>query len=164
MNTPFGEIIVLLDDEPIENTAIEKEKNDIFKDVLGCYRIVVDIQPDGKSHEIKCVIPDIQCNNRCSETGEDIECQSFFNEKGDKLSICVQAEIGYLPDGSRWSEKYDYDAAYLENGMSYKILETTRESRFVFGLAWIDQVVDEDGEWNLERENQTWFAADFTLD
>lgn len=43
----------------------------------------------------------------------------------------------------QWSDRYDYDARYLENGMSYVILAETKEEHFVFGIAWIDNVEDD---------------------
>ena len=164
IHTPFGDIEILLDDKPITYSVVEKEKNTNYSDVLGCYRIIVEFVPDGKSHEIKCIIPNMIYSERGPESGEDIECQAFYNEKGEKMSICLKAETGYLPDGQRWSDKYDYDADYLDNGMSYKILANTVENKFVFGIAWIDKLVDETGEEDHDRDIQTWFAADFTLD
>ena len=164
MHTPFGDIEILLDDKPIRYSVVEKEKNTNYSDVLGCYRIIVEFVPDGKEHEIKCIIPNMIYSERGPESGEDIECQAFYNDKGQKLSICLQCETGYLPDGQRWSDKYDYDADYLDNGMSYKILANTVENKFVFGIAWIDKLVDETGEEDHDRDIQTWLAADFTLD
>ncbi len=164
MHTPFGDVIVLLDDKPAAYSIIEKDKKNNFSDVLGCYRLTVNFIPDGKEHEIKCVIQDMKYNDKGPESGEDIECQSFYNDKGEKISICVQCETGYLPDGKRWSDKYDYDASYLENGMSYKILNNTVEDKYIFGIAWIDNVKDEFGILDNSRDIQTWLAADFTLD
>lgn len=88
-----------------------------------------------------------------------LECQAFYNKDNWKLSIGVECEIGFLPDGRRWSDRYDYDARYLENGMSYVILAETKEEHFVFGIAWIDNV-----EADHARDVQTWFAADTTID
>lgn len=164
MHTPFGDVIVLLDDKPVTYSIIEKEKKNNFSAVLGCYRLTVNFIPDGKEHEIKCVIQDMKYNDKDPESGEDIECQSFYNDKGEKISICVQCEAGYFPDGKRWSDKYDYDASYLENGMSYKILNNTTEDKYVFGIAWINNVKDEFGMLDNSRDIQTWLAADFTLD
>lgn len=157
--TPFGEIVILLDDKEYDYSFVKKENNEgLFPNVLGCYRIVVEYVPDGKEHEIKCIIPNMKYFDRGPESGECIECQAFYQDDM-KLSICVECETGYLPDGSRWSDRYDYDASYLENGMSYLILNQTKEDKYIFGLSWIDNVVD-----NPERDVQTWFAADFTTD
>lgn len=87
MHTPFGDVIVLLDDKPVTYSIIEKDKKHYFSDVLGCYRLTVNFIPDGKEHEIKCVIQDMKYNDNGPESGEDIECQSFYNDKGDKISI-----------------------------------------------------------------------------
>ena len=162
MHTPFGDVVMMVDDVITSYSVIERGKTNDIKDVLGCYLIIVDFIPDGKEHEIKCIIPNIRCSDHGPESGEDIECQAFYNDKGEKLSICVQCETGYLPDGRKWSYKYDYDARYLENGMSYLILENTVESRYTFGIAWIDKVTDEFGEYDHSRDVQTWLAADFT--
>lgn len=157
--TPFGEIIILLDDKEYDYSFVKKEKNErLFPNVLGCYRIVVEFVPDGKEHEIKCLIPNMEYFDRGPESGEGIECQAFYQDDM-KLSICVECETGYLPNGSRWSDRYDYDVSYLENGMSYLILNKTKEDKYIFGLSWIDNVVDNHG-----RDVQTWFAADFTID
>lgn len=162
MHTPFGEIVILIDDIITPYSAMERTKTTTTKDVLGCYQIDVDFIPNGKKHEIKCIIPNMQFNDRGPESGENIECQAFYNDRGEKLSICVQCEIGYLPDGRKWSYKYDYDACYLENGMSCKVLENTVETKYQFGIAWIDGVINEFGEYDHGRDVQTWLAADFT--
>lgn len=162
MKTPFGEIVILVDEKAMPYTVVEREKSNSFKDVLGCYIISVLLRPDGKEHEIKCVIPDMRYIERYPESGEDIECQAFYNDKDQKLSICVECDSGYLPDGSRWSDKYDYDAEYLENGMSYRISEKTTKCKYVFGIAWIDKIFDEAEKIDHDRDVQTWFAADFT--
>lgn len=162
MKTPFGEVVILIDGKEMPYTVVEREKDNSFKDVLGCYIISVPFRPDGKEHEIRCVIPDIQYVESGPESGENIECQSFYNSRGEKLSICVECETGYLPDGRRWSDKYDYDAEYLENGMSYRVLEKTVECEYVFGIAWIDKIFDEAEEIDHDRDVQTWLAADFT--
>lgn len=164
MHTPFGDIEILLDGRPITYSVVGKDKNTNYSDVCGCYRIIVEFVPDGQEHEIKCIIPNMVCTERGPESGEDIECQSFYNDKGEKMSICLQGETGYLPDGRRWSDKYDYDVGYLDNGMSYKILANTVERKYVFGIAWIDKIFAENGAEDNGRDIQTWFAADFTLD
>lgn len=48
--------------------------------------------------------------------------------------------------------------------MSYKILKNTTEDKYIFGIAWIDNVKDEVGMIDNGRDIQTWLAADFTLD
>lgn len=163
LNTPFGEVVILVDDIAVAYSIVEKEKKENYKEVLGAYRIIVDCIPDGKKHEIKCIIPDMKYSDKEPESGEDIECQAFYSCSGEKISICLCCETGFLPDGRRWSEKYDYDACYLEKGMSYKMLEKTVESRWIFGVAWIDKVLDEYEQLDHNRAVQTWLAADVTL-
>jgi hypothetical protein len=72
------------------------------------------------------------------------------------MSIGVECEQGSL-------ELYDYDTEYLVNGMAYQILSNTKTKRYVFGIAWIDNVDRDDtvGD-NNTRDTQTWFAADPT--
>ena len=45
---------------------------------------------------------------------------------------------------------------YMEDGVSYLILEETKTTRYVFGIAWIGNVT-------AENEVQTWYGADPTL-
>ena len=40
----------------------------------------------------------------------------------------------------RATNEYDYDADYLENGMSFLIDANTRTGHYTFGIAWIDNV------------------------
>ena len=63
-------------------TVVEREKDNSFKDVLGCYIISVPFRPDGKEHEIRCVIPDIQYVESGPESGENIECQGVSQLMG----------------------------------------------------------------------------------
>ena len=164
MKTPFGEVVLLIDGKIASYSIAAKDNEPACQDVLGCYRISVDFQPDGKEHEIKCIIPEMQCTDRGPESGEGIECQAFYNSRGEKLSICVQCASGNLPGWCTGSKEYGYDAEYLENGMSYVILKNTIERRYIFGIAWIDAVADEIEGFDSGRDVQTWLAADFTLD
>ncbi len=161
MRTPFGEISILLDGKKYDFfiVAPHKVRKGRCKDLLGCYRIAVNVEPDGEEHEVKCIIPDIVYETRSIESGEDLECVSFYDEKGMKLSIGVEGEKGVLPDGRRFSTKYDYRVDYLENGMSYILDKDSFDNRYTFGIAWIDEVTG-----NAERDIQTWFGADITLD
>ena len=157
--TPFGKVRIFIDEIEISYSAVEKQPNErCCPDIVGRYHIGVEYTPDGKEHEIKCVIDKISYSDRGPESGEGLECQAFYNADNWKLSIGVECETGFLPDGRKWSDKYDYDARYLENGMSYVILPETKEEHFVFGIAWIDEV-----ENNHDRDVQTWFAADITI-
>lgn len=159
LETPFGKVKILIDDKEVLYNAVKKQANErVCPDIIGRYHIGVDFVPDGCIHEIKCIIEGITYSDRGPESGEMLECQSFYNADNWKLSIGVECETGFLPDGGRWSKRYDYDADYLDNGMSYIILEETKEEHFVFGIAWIDNVED-----NHARDIQTWFAADVTI-
>lgn len=160
LETPFGKVKILIDDIEVTYCAVKKQPNErLCPNVVGRYHIDVDFAPDGKEHEIKCIIEELSCSDRGPESGEMLECQAFYNTDNWKLSIGVECETGFLTDGRRWSERYDYDARYLDNGMSYVILKETKEEHFKFGIAWIDNVEDDHA-----RDVQTWFAADVTID
>lgn len=160
LDTPFGRVKVFVDDIEHPYRIVRKEANEILcPDIVGRYHIFVDFIPDGKEHEIKCIIEGMSYTDRGPESGEMLECQAFYNEDNWKLSIGLECETGFLPDGRKWSDRYDYDARYLETGMSYVILKETKEEQFKFGIAWIDNVED-----NHERDVQTWLAADATID
>ena len=68
----------------------------------------------------------------------------------------MEGDAGYYPDGTRDSDIYDYDNVYMEDGVSYLILEETKTTRYVFGISWIGNVT-------AENEVQTWYGADPTL-
>ncbi len=162
--TPFGEIKILIDAKPIPYFAQEGGKTDaLYPHILGRYRIAVHFVPDGKKHSIACVFETSRPYERTPESGERLECQSFYNERRFKMSIGLECEGGKT-DGVRISDKYDYDTAYLENGMSYRIEPGTKTERFVFGIAWIDDVGWDDpiDEENF-RDVETWYGADPTL-
>lgn len=160
LKTPFGIVKILIDDTEVSYNTVKKQLNErLFPDVVGRYHIGLTFVPDGQEHEIKCVIENVSYVNRCPESGEMLECQSFYNTDNWKLSIGVECESGFLPDGRRWSDRYDYDANYLDDGMSYVILPSTKTKHFKFGIAWINNV-----ENDHSRDVQTWFAADVTID
>lgn len=84
-----------------------------------------------------------------------MELKSFY--KGNtKLSIGMEGEAGYYFDGTCSSEIYDYDNGYMENGVSYLIKEETKTTKYVFGVAWIENAT-------TENDVQTWYGADPTL-
>lgn len=164
--TPFGEIEIKIDGDEIEYEALEGEKiESLCPNVLGRYQIEIEYFPDGKEHEISCVFLTDEKYNRTPESGENLECQSFYNEKRYKLSIGLIGERwGYI-DGKLVENYWDYDIDYLKNGMSYLILKETTISKYIFGISWIDNVGWDDsiidGEHN--RDVETWFGADPTL-
>ena len=163
LKTPFGEIQILIDGETVPYSEQEGRKLDVLcPHVLGRYHITVQFIPDGKEHTIACVfIPDCSYE-KTPESGERLECQSFYNDRGFKMSIGLECEAGYT-GGVRASDKYDYDADYLDNGMSFLIDKNTRTERYVFGIAWIDNVSRDDPIDNNNRDIETWYGADPTL-
>lgn len=143
-STPFGQIEIRIDDVPIPYTAVDWS-DPRWPDLDGWFFITILFEPDGKPHTIACVIRDCaQGVKSCVESGEKLELQSFFREN-------VKLSIG--TEGERVTDFYDYDVEYLKNGMAYRILPRTKTSRFVFGVAWMN-------ECNDDNYNQTWLAAD----
>ncbi len=158
--TPFGEIFILVDGNAIPYKALKGSRNSyLWPDVRDRYQIPVHFVPDGDEHSISCVFSPICEYKRGPESGEELECQGFYNDARFKMSIGVECEAGYLY-GKRVSDKYDYDANYLSNGMSYEMLSDTKTERYVFGIAWIDDVGWKDGKHNLDRDIQTSYAAE----
>ena len=162
--TPFGEIEIKIDGKAIPYVALEGKKiESLCPDILGRYQIEIHFKPDGKKHEISCTFTPNNDINRTPESGEDIECQGFYNSKRYKMSIGLLCESGSI-GGVRFSDKYDYDADYLENGMSYIILEETKTESYTFGIAWIDNVGwDDPIDDERDRDVETWYASDPSL-
>ena len=144
--TPFGEIDIQIDGKSVPYTAVKGELIEkVCPDLLGRYQISVRFRPDGKEHEISCTFHTQEPYHKTGESGERLECQSFYNDRRYKMSIGLEGDTSYFPDGTRSSE-YDYDADYLDNGMSYLILPETKTELYVFGIAWID-----DAGWEIGR-------------
>ena len=158
ITTPMGEIKVLIDDVetqyvPLKGVPIEN----LCPDILGRYQIEIQFIPDGKEHTISCVFPQDKSIKGHVESGEDLECQGFYNNNGIKLSIGTEGEASIYTD-------YDYDIKYLENGMQYVILSETQTQKYTFGICWIDKIdIDDQSEEMMSRDTQTWFGADPTL-
>ena len=162
--TPFGEINILIDGKPVSYSAQEGEKIDtLCPHVLGRYQILVTLIPDGKEHRVACMFEPACLYERTPESGERLECQSFYNDHRFKMSIGLECEAGYI-GGVRASDEYDYDALYLENGMEFLVETYTKTKKYVFGIAWIDNVGWEDHiDDNNGRDSETWYGADPTL-
>ena len=162
--TPFGEIEILIDGKTVPYSAQEGRKLEgLCPHVLGRYQIEVRFIPDGKAHTIACVLGPDCAYEKTPESGERLECQSFYNDRRFKMSIGLECEAGYAGD-VRAAEKYDYDADYLENGMAFLIDEDTKTERYTFGIAWIDNVGWEDpADEDNGRDIETWYGADPTL-
>ena len=162
--TPFGEIDILIDGRKVPYVAREGKRIEcLCPDVSGRFQITIEYVPDGKKHSIACVFtPSCPCQTD-SESGERLECQGFYSERRIKMSIGVECESGCFADGTRASDRYDYDADYLENGMAYLILPGTRTERYTFGISWVDDVGWDDPIEDGDRGVQTWYGADPTL-
>lgn len=52
------------------------------------------------------------------------------------------------------SEKYRNE--YMEDGVLYLVMKETKTIKYVFGIAWIENVT-------TENDVQTWYGADPTL-
>ena len=156
--TPMGEIKILIDDVevqyvPLKGIAIEN----LCPDILGRYQIEIHFAPDGKEHTISCVFPCDTTIKGYIESGENLECQGFYNNDSIKLSIGAEGDGGIHTD-------YDYDVDYLNNGMQYVIFPETQTQAYVFGICWIDKIdIDDQSEEMIARDTQTWFGADPTL-
>ena len=149
--TPLGEIQIFIDEKPVEYEA----------QFLNCERFCADLSvkyvPDGQKHTVTCKIKGyIPSVNDEIESGERLELKSFYNGK-TKLSIGTEGDSYYLSNEIRISDyDYDYDIAYLKDGMEYEILPFTKTEDYLFGIAWIEN-------YNDENSVQTWFGADPTM-
>lgn len=153
--TPLGEIEILIDDEPISYQAVECVCDKTCADLTGRYAIKVELLPDGNAHEIQCRIKNHVVSDMDGiESGERLELKSFYNNSC-KLSIGMEGDAGYFPNGIRVGS-YDFDNEYKEKGVAYITFPDTVTKEFVFGIAWIDDV-------NEENDVQTWFGADPTI-
>ena len=166
LNTALGTIEILIDGEKIPYIAKEGRKiENLCPNVLGRYQIEVDYIPDGSKHSLSCVINNLEQINRTVESGENLECLSFYNKDRVKLSIALLGEQRDCHNGVLINATNDYDIEYLENGLSYIILEETKSSKFIFGVSWIDDVAWDDPVTPecQQRDTQTWFASDPSL-
>lgn len=161
LNTPFGEISITIDGQPIDYRAQKgSDDNVLWPCVKDRYQIEVRYVPDGKEHILSCVFSPVCSYETSPESGERLECQSFYSLQRIKMSIGLECEEGDI-EGFRISDEYDYDAEYLDNGMAYIIMPETKTERYVFGIAWIDDVGwDDPIDDEHNRDVQTWFAAD----
>lgn len=154
--TPLGEIKVFYDDKEVEYNVKAVKCDKRCPDLGGRFIIEVHFKPDGREHIISCrIINHVVHPYDDIETGERLELKSFYNENV-KLSIGMEGDTGYLFDGTRYSDEYDYDTDYLSNGVEYDVLETTKTEIYRFGIAWIEP-------YSEENDIQTWFGADITM-
>ncbi len=163
IQTPLGEVAIEIDGERTDYIAAKGKINDVtFPNILGRYHIIIDFIPDGKKHIISCVIKSSEKLNRTIESGENLECQSFYSKNKIKISIGLLGESWRCVGGKLVECENDYDIEYLDDGMAYCVLEGTKTQKYIFGIAWIDNVGWDDalsyGEHN--RGLETWFASD----
>ena len=153
--TPFGKIIVTIDGQQVDYSAVVYAGYQKAYPELVVYRIYVDLKPDNQDHEIACVLPDMGKVKREIENGERLDCQSFYKD-GWKLSLGVTYDEAWDCE-----EVGDYETKYLDNGISYIAWKNhTQTQTFVFGIAWIDNVdYDDNSDENLARDVQTWYGA-----
>lgn len=156
LKSPFGEIIVMIDEHPIDYIAQKGSDDDVlWPDVKDRYQIEIRYVPDGNEHSLSCIFSPTCPYEKSHESGERLECQGFYSPQRVKMSIGLECEAGYI------GGKYDYDAVYLDNGMAYVIMPETKTEKYVFGIAWIDDVGwDDPIDDGHNRDVQTWFAAD----
>lgn len=152
--TPFGKIHIAIDGKDLLYDFTKLEVRDICPDVTGRYKIVIRFVPDGKEHKLECTFPQVDYikYEHSPESGERLECNAFY-KVDSKLSIGIESDAGYI-EGERESDfGYDYDSEYMDNGIAYIILPTTKTEQYVFGVCWIEGLTD-------ENDAQTWFGAD----
>lgn len=70
------------------------------------------------------------------EPVERFECKSFFSNN-IKLSLGIEGDVEYYNDYET-EDGYDYYGGYVEHGIQYDILPSTKTQKYVFGIAWID--------------------------
>lgn len=155
LTTPLGRIHVMIDGKTISYEAVRKDCDKTCMDLGGRYSISVSLPMDKQYHEVACVICGHKETDRDGiESGERLELKSFYDDKS-KVSIGMEGDSGYFPEGTRIGE-YDYDNEYLPNGVKYIVFPYTKTSVYVFGIAWINGVND-------NNDVQTWYGADPTI-
>lgn len=142
--TPFGELNIVLDGNRIPYTYTVRTKSEPCKDVDGRYLIEVVFTPDGEEHTIACVFDkvDTMKYSQFIESGEFLECNAFYMDK-------VKLSIGASVD----SEALDFEAEYVDNGITFLIFPHTKNTRYMFGISWINNCT-------YMNDVQTWFGAD----
>jgi len=150
LKTPLGEIEIRIDDAAIEYTAVREKTGSPWDEELdGRYFITVNIPEDGNKHYISCIIKDYDGSDEDYEdTGERLELKNFI-KNGAKLSIGTEGDSSF----PREYQEYDYNIEYLNNGMAYITGRETKTTRFVFGIAWINNPT-------AENDAYTWYGAD----
>ena len=154
LKTPLGGLKIQMDGKDIPYTCEKVDRDRSCPELDGRWALSVECKPDGAEHTISCRIEGyVPSAQDMVEGGEDLELKSFY--RGDcKLSLGMEGDSCYL-DGERLSS-YDYDTAYLDDGVQYALFCFTKTRRFVFGAAWLEHRTE-------DNDLQTWFGADPTL-
>ena len=157
LTTPLGDIEIYVDDNKVEYMEKNIRVSDkLCPDVSGRYAIKIDFIPAGKIHTISCKIKGhVSSKKDGIESGEQLELKSFYKDN-TKLSIGMEGESGYYADGMCVSDRYDYDNKYMGDSVLYLLMKETKTTKYVFGIAWIENVT-------TENDVQTWYGADPTL-
>lgn len=154
LQTPLGALDIQIDKVSINYTPLSISVHQTCKDLDGRYAIVIPFYPDQLQHTISCRIKNYKnSKNDEPEPGENLELFSFY-QNGTKLSIGMVGDAGCI-NGERLAT-YDYDTEYLADGVQYRVLPITKTTKFIFGVAWINEVTE-------ANNIQTWFGADPTL-
>lgn len=149
MDTPLGEIEITFDGKPSSYIVRSLEADErLFPDIKGRYFLEIDFIPDGLEHSIACFVSDTNFDKVIHESGEEMDCISLYKDDM-KLSVGVAFDA--------MSGKYDFGVQYLPNGLVYKVLPTTKCSKYIFAVSWVDDLIN-----YPERDIQTWLAADIT--
>jgi hypothetical protein len=153
--TPLGNVKIYDNHIEIEYKVVKlDEDSNVFPDINGRYKIIVEYENDKFPHLIYCTLEGIDSSKAEyeNESGERLECKAIYQDN-IKLSIGIECDTCHL-DGERISS-YDYDSIYLNNGIGYYILPPTKSQSLIFGIAWIR-------DYNETNEFQTWYGADPT--
>ncbi len=138
LQTPFGEIVVLADGQPLVYTAISKQD----ERVSACYRVRI---PTENHAEIACVLlPDDKSVLGDASFGEGYLCMEFIRHSTE-LTIGMAVDESSAPS---------FSSETIENGLVYR--HVTNVESLVFGIAWLHD--------HSEHDVRTWYAADPTLD
>lgn len=155
LKTPLGTIQIFIDDKPIEYEYKAVDVDEWCPDLDGRYSITINFKPDGNKHLIACLIDSYKGTaDDFGESGERLELKSFCCN-GAKVSIGTEGDAEYFGKERCSEDGYDYDNNYLKNGMAYETCSFTKTSKYVFGIAWLNNAT-------ANNEVQTWFGADPT--
>ncbi len=146
INTPFGAIKVLVDDE---ETCVDYESLDPsqmnYPDIDGIYRLVVRLNPNGKEHTVKLLL-DSTTEKGEIDGGENLIALSFYKGNG-MITIATNAEL-------QEEKTFNFITGnYLRNGLELHIGADSQRNIITFGIAWTEEI--DDG-----NDIQVWNAAD----